>query len=148
MFQAFWHFGLWSALWNLLAMMFRGGAALLIVACLPFVGCQLFKPNTEPLERGFTGLMTEVVKPAVEKAGDELSARTAQLQGQGSLIDPGYEVSGYAGFFQGALYRLEIRAVGVSANLAGAAQADAGQPGSVPPPAIRTPAEIPPSSQP
>ena len=99
-----------------------------VLFILPLCGCQMFKPNTEPLERGFTTLITEVVKPAVAKAGDELSTRTAQLQGQGSLINPGYKVTGFAGMFQGAMYDFTITTVGVSANLAGAGQADSGKP--------------------
>ena len=98
------------------------------------IGCQ---PNVEPIERGASTLMLEVVKPAVSKAADELSARTAQLQGQGSLINPGYVVDGFANFGPGVAYRFSIATVGVSANISGATQADAGQAGSVPPPAMR-----------
>lgn len=105
--------------------------------CLMSTGCQLFKPNTEPIERGMTKIMSEVVKPAVAKASEELSARTAQLQGQGSLINPGYKVTGHAGMFNGVMYDFTITTVGVSANLAAVAQADAGQPGTVLPPVNR-----------
>lgn len=111
---------------------------LLFTTCLN-TGCQLFKPNTEPLERGVSMLVMEVIKPAIAKAGDELSARTAQLQGQGSLINPGYVVEGFASAGPATTFRFSIRAEGVSANLAGAGQADAGQPGTVPPPAVRPP---------
>ena len=82
-------------------------------------------------------MTAEVIKPAVNKMTEELSGRTAQLQGQGSLINPGYKVYGYAGMFNGLIFDFNLNATGVSANLAGAAQGDAGQPGPVPPPAIR-----------
>lgn len=109
----------------------------LVFGLLFLGGCQLFKPNTEPLERGITTMTESIVKPAVTKMADELSARTAQLQGQGSLINPGYKVTGYAGLFNGAMFDFTLTVVGVSANLAGAGQADAGQPATVPPPVIR-----------
>jgi hypothetical protein len=117
--------------------------ALVLLAAPLLGGCQLFKPNTEPLERGVTMLVSEVIKPAIAKAGDELSARTAQLQGQGSLINPGYVVEGFASAGPATTFKFSIRAEGVSANLAGAGQADAGQPGAVPPPAVRKPTETP-----
>lgn len=103
-------------------------------------GCSVFnkQPKLEPIQATTEAFMTEVIKPAVEKIGSETSARTAQLQGQGSLINPGYKVNGYAGIFQGLHYDFTVNTVGVSANLAGAAQSDQGQEASVPPPAIRT----------
>jgi len=99
-------------------------------------GCQA---NTEPIERATNTAISEVVKPAIEKLTAELSSRSAQLQGQGSLINPGYTVRGHAGFGPTAYWEFTIQAEGVSANIAGATQADAGQAGTVPPPAIRNP---------
>ena len=104
-------------------------------------GC--LKPDLNPIERSINTLVKEVIAPAVAKAGEELSARTAQLQGQGSLINPGYTVEGFASAGPATTFKFTIRAEGVSANLAGAGQADAGQTGSVPPPAIRKEAEKP-----
>jgi hypothetical protein len=98
-------------------------------------GC--IKPDMEPIERGANKMTTEVIKPAVQKMTEELSGRTAQLQGQGSLINPGYRVYGWAGMFNGFMFEFNLNATGVSANLAGAAQGDAGQAGTVLPPAIR-----------
>lgn len=98
------------------------------------IGCQ---PDLEPIERGTNAMIDKVVSPAIEKASAELTARTAQYQGQGSLINPGYRIQGYAGFGPCVLYNFEINAVGVSGNVAGATQQDAGQAGSVPPPAMR-----------
>ncbi len=125
-------------------MVSRNWSAFLLVAfaflLICNVGCQ---PNVEPIERGASTLMLEVVKPAVSKAADELSARTAQLQGQGSLINPGYVVDGFANFGPGVSYRFSIATVGVSANISGATQADAGQAGTVPPPVMREPAAKP-----
>lgn len=107
---------------------------LILMLCL--VGCQA---NTEPIERASNTIVKEVIQPAVAKAVGELSTRTAQLQGQGSLINPGYNIEGFANFGPGVAYRFNIRVDGVSANIAGATQADAGQAGVVPPPAIRKP---------
>ena len=98
------------------------------------VGCQ---PNMEPIERGANTLIVEVVKPAVEKASAELTARTAQYQGQGSLINPGYVVEGHGVFGPGVAYRFSIRTEGVSANVTGATQQDAGQAAVMPAPAMR-----------
>ena len=98
-------------------------------------GC--LKPDLNPIERSINTLVKEVIAPAVAKAGEELSARTAQLQGQGSLINPGYTVEGFASAGPATTFKFTIRAEGVSANLGGAAQGDAGQPGAVPPPAMR-----------
>lgn len=106
------------------------------LACLLIcnLGCT---PNTEPIERGANAMIAGVVKPAMAKAADELSARTAQFQGQGSLVNPGYRVRGWGALGTGVWYDFEVNAVGVSANVAGATQQDAGQEGSVPPPALR-----------
>ena len=99
-----------------------------LVGCLN-TGCSVFnkQPQLEPIQNSVAMFTTEVIKPAMEKIAAETSARTAQLQGQGSLINPGYQISGFAGLFQGIHYNLAINTVGVSANLAGATQADAGQ---------------------
>lgn len=98
-------------------------------------GC--LKPDMNPIERSITTVVKEVVAPAVAKITEELSARTAQLQGQGSLINPGYVVEGFTTVGPGVHFKFSIAATGVSANLAAATQADAGQAGSVLPPANR-----------
>lgn len=77
-------------------------------------------PNTEPIERSVNTIITEVVKPTVEKLSTELSSRTAQLQGQGSLINPGYTIRGNAGFGPTAHWEFTVQAEGVSANIVGA----------------------------
>ena len=89
------------------------------------------------IEKGMTLMVKEVIGPAVQKASEELSARTAQVQGQGSFINPGYEISGFASAGPAVTFTFTMNAVGVSANLAGAAQADAGQAGTVLPPVQR-----------
>ncbi len=94
--------------------------ALLEAAGCLSMGCQLFKPNTEPIQRKVHEVMTTVVAPAVERGLAQTSRHTAQMQGQGSLVNPGYSVSGSAGMFQGIKYDLEIRVIGVSANVAAA----------------------------
>lgn len=110
--------------------------ALVCGSCLSG-GCSLMKPDAGAIERGFNSGLTEIVKPAVEKLSAELSARTAQVQGQGSLINPGYTIKGFASAGPATTFELTMTAVGVSANLAAAGQADAGQEATVPPPALR-----------
>jgi len=116
---------------SVLPVLLLSGLACLLICNL---GCA---PDTEPIERGANAMIDGVVKPAVAKAADELSARTAQYQGQGSLINPGYRIQGHGVFGTGVVYNFEVNAVGVSANVSGATQQDAGQEGSVPPPALR-----------
>ena len=96
---------------------------LMLAVMVLTTGCQ---PNMEPVERAANTLMTEVVRPAVEKAGAELSQRSAQLQGQGSAINPGYVLDGYGIVGTGFVWKATIRLDGVSANLAGATQGDQG----------------------
>lgn len=112
-----------------------GITLMICIVILPMnVGCQ---PNTEPIERAMTQALQNVIAPAVQKAASELSTRTAQLQGQGSLINPGYTAKGFVNFGPGVSYQMSLNADGVSANVSGATQADAGQAGTVPPPAVR-----------
>ncbi len=130
---------------DLLTNLLSGLAKMLTgLACIGLLvlatGCA---PNTEPLERASNQMVSDVVKPAIDKAVDELSTRTAQLSGQGSLINPGYRVQGHGIFGTGVTYNFEINAVGVSANVAGATQADAGQAASLKPPAATQPGREP-----
>ena len=119
---------------------------ILLVVVVGFVaGCQ---PNTEPIERTANVLMVQVVKPAVDKAVSELSTRTSQLQGQGSLINPGYVIDGFANFGPGVAWRFSMRTDGVSGNIMGATQADQGQATTDPrPPGDRTPVTQPAATQ-
>jgi len=138
--------GLLSGWFAKLLEVFTGIFGGLLVACLVctvltggMIGCA---PNTEPIERGANAMMEKIIGPAVEKAMTELSTRTAQLQGQGSLINPGYVIDGFASFGPAATWRFCMRADGVSANIAGATQADEGQETTNPnPPGERTPDE-------
>lgn len=91
------------------------------IAALLAGGCA---PNAEPIERANHQMMLNVVKPAIEKTSADLASRTGQLQGQGSLINPGYRIEGYGVFGTGVVYQFTLRTDGVSANLAGAAQFD------------------------
>jgi hypothetical protein len=109
-------------------------AALLGVTLWHCGGCAA---NKTEIERQVNQVTDNVVKPAVEKFVAELSARTAQIQGQGSLINPGYEVAGFVSFGPATTYKFTIQTIGVSANLAAAGQADAGQEATVKPPALR-----------
>jgi len=121
-------------------------ASLIVLAltALALTGCQ---PNMDPIERATNTIVKEVVKPAVEKATAELTARTSQVQGQGSLINPGYHVRGIAGFGPMAVWSFEIGTDGVSANIAGATQADAGQAATILAPAVRKEPESQPASE-
>lgn len=86
-------------------------------------GCN---PGTEQIERGKDQVVKEVIAPAVQKITSEVATRNAQLQGQGSLINPGYRIKGFAGFGPMAVWDFEINTTGVSANIAGATQGDQG----------------------
>ena len=118
----------------------KAAVALLVgLGVLVSLGCQA---NTEPIERAANTALDTIVKPAVEKAAAELSTRTAALQGQGSLINPGYVIEGFGNFGPGVAYRISIRAEGISGNIAGHSQADQGQATTDErPPGERTPAE-------
>jgi len=107
-----------------------------VLACVGLLaaGCA---PNTEPIERAANAAIDKVIAPVVQKAGEELTSRTAQFQGQGSLINPGYKISGFGILGTGVVYDLTIKADGFSANVAGATQQDAGQPATVQPPVNR-----------
>lgn len=123
---------------RLLTVVMRTWVAAVVVLGGCLAGCQ---PNMEPIERTANTLMLEVLKPAVEKATSELSTRTAALQGQGSLINPGYVIEGFGNFGPGVAYRMVIRTDGISGNLAGHTQMDQGQETTDPrPPGDRTPA--------
>lgn len=103
-------------------------------ACLQ-TGCA---PETTELERAWTSLNQDIIAPAVTKAIEETSTRTATLQGGAQGIEPGYEVDVFGFFGTGIHSKVMVRLVGVSGQLTGHVQADAGQAGSVPPPVVRT----------
>ena len=71
-------------------------------------------------------MITDVIKPAVMQATNELSARSGQLMGQGSMIEPGIEVKGHFVFGTGVAYNFTVRIIGASGNLALATQGDQG----------------------
>jgi len=84
-------------------------------------GCAV---NSEPIERASNRMIDEVVSPAIGKAISDLKQRSAALQGQGSLINPGYVMDGYGIAGTGFVWTARVKLDGVSANLAGATQAD------------------------
>jgi hypothetical protein len=94
-------------------------------------------PQTTELERAWTTINQEVIGPAVTKAMEETSTRTSTLQASAQANNPGYEVEVLALFGTGIHAKTVVRLVGVSGQISGHAQADAGQPGVVPPPVIR-----------
>lgn len=83
-------------------------------------------PNTEPIERAKNDILEKIITPAVEKGIAELGQRTGQLQGQGSLINPGYRSRGYGVVGTGFVWDGTIETIGVSANVAAATQGDQG----------------------
>lgn len=91
------------------------GAFTLVLGC----GCQSVDRTTQLM-------ITDVIKPAVLQASSELAARSGQVMGQGSMIEPGMEVKGHFVFGTGVAYNFTIRLVGASANLALATQGDQG----------------------
>ena len=107
---------------------------ILCTACL-LAGCA---PDTEPIERtaskGF-----DVVQTALSKAVAETSTRTASLQGTLTGVEPGWVFEGYGIWGTGIVYQGKMYMKGVSGTLMGHTQTDAGQEGSVPPPAMREP---------
>ncbi|HPD28578.1 MAG TPA: hypothetical protein PLL20_01180 [Phycisphaerae bacterium] len=88
-----------------------------------FGGCA---PNTEPIERAKNDVFEKILTPAIEKGIAELSQRTGQLQGQGSLINPGYRSRGYGVVGTGFVWDGTVETIGVSANVAAATQGDQG----------------------
>jgi len=85
------------------------------------VGCTA---GQEPIERSLVLVMEKVVAPAVAKVDAETIARVGQVQGQGSLINPGLQTEGFGVFGTGVVWRGTVRVIGASANIAGAAQGD------------------------
>jgi hypothetical protein len=83
-------------------------------------GCQ---PNIEPMERLGTTIMTEVVKPAVEKAASELTSQSASLHGAASVITPGYTGKGCLIMGTGAAWEFSVTADGITATVTGATMA-------------------------
>lgn len=106
-------------------------------------GCAMFKPNTDPIERGVNNVMANVVQPVATKAISELSTRTAQMQASAQGINPGYQVEWVATAGPATTGKVTVQTVGIAGQIAGAAQADAGQAATVPPPVLRPPAATP-----
>jgi len=82
--------------------------------------------NTEPIERAKNDVFEKILTPAIEKGIAELGQRTGQLQGQGSLINPGYRSRGYGIVGTGFVWDGTVETIGVSANVAAATQGDQG----------------------
>jgi hypothetical protein len=108
-------------------------AFLLALFGLALPGCG---PNSEAIERSASKGF-EVANAALQKALQETSTRTAQLQGDMKAVEPGWVVRGYGIFGTGLVYEGQIFAKGVSGGLSGATQADQGQAATVSPPVLR-----------
>lgn len=102
--------------------------------CLPVAGCA---PATTELERAWNDLNQQVIAPAVQKAMQETATRAATMQAGAQVIEPGYSVVVDGFFGTGVHASTTVRLVGVSGQITGHVQADAGQPASVPPPVQR-----------
>lgn len=114
--------------------------SILLVVLLGFGALSLLggcAPKATELERFSDQLLEKVIQPAVDKALDETSVRTATLQGGAQVIEPGYAINVEGFWGTGVKAATTVRIVGVSGQLTGHAQADQGQAAIVEPPAIR-----------
>jgi hypothetical protein len=110
------------------------GAVFVFLSALLAGGCA---PQATELERFSDRVFVEVIGPAVQKAIAETSTRTATLQGGAQVIEPGYSIDVEGFWGTGVKASTVVRVRGVSGQLTGHAQADQGQPATVPPPATR-----------
>ena len=101
-------------------------AVVAILSAVVIIICAVLSPacapNQEPLERVKADVLERIIAPAVENGIAQLGSSTAQLQGQGSMINPGYRSRGYGIIGTGIVWDGTIEVVGVSANIAGATQ--------------------------
>jgi hypothetical protein len=109
---------LWSAVSALIV------AALTLVLSLFSTGCA---PNATELERGFTFVGERILVPIANKALTETITRSSYLGGGVQGIEPGYCVEIEGKLVQGFEGKAEIRACGISGQLTGHVQSDAGQ---------------------
>lgn len=83
-----------------------------------FGGCA---QRTEPIERkadeGF-----KLLAEAIQTGGQQLSAHSAQIQGGGGLVEPGYVVEFQGGLFNGVMGRAAVYVKGAFAQLQAATQ--------------------------
>lgn len=93
------------------------------------------------LERFSDSVMGTVIAPAIEKAIAETSTRTAALSGGAQAIEPGYEVHARGMIGTGFDGTVTVKVIGVSGQVDGHIQTDAGQAGSVDPPGYKSPAK-------
>jgi len=96
---------------------------LILAAVLGIFGIAGCAANSEPLERASQTIMSDVIKPVLQEAAADLNAQAAALQGQASLINPGYKIDGYGIVGTGFVWTATVRLDGVSGNIAGATSA-------------------------
>jgi hypothetical protein len=95
------------------------GCTLLLIA-----GCTT--PGQTELERLNDRVFVDVIGPAITKAMEETTARTAALQGGVQGIEPGYEVV-FDGIIGTSIRgKATVRIVGIAGQLTGGTQADEG----------------------
>ena len=95
-------------------------------------------PQSTELERFSDRVMSEVIGPAVEKAIQETTMRTATLQGGAQVIEPGYRVDVEGFFGTGVKASTVVRNVGVRGQRTGPGPSDQGQAALLDPPAVGT----------
>jgi len=110
------------------------GAVFVFLATLLSSGCA---PQATEIERVLMYTAEHVIKPAVEKATDETTVRTASLQGGLQAINPGYVIH-FEGYWKtGVDGEISVKTDGVAGQVTGHVQTDAGQAATVSPPANR-----------
>lgn len=106
----------------------------MILAAVFVAGCA---PKTTELERAAMFIGENIVVPAAQKALEETSTRTAQMQWGAHGIEPGYTVEGEGFWCTGVKFDVSSFLKDVAGQIQSANQMDAGQPGSVQPPVQR-----------
>jgi hypothetical protein len=81
-------------------------------------------PDLSPLERGTNKVVDGMASPVLVKAVDKLDPATAQMQGQGTILNPKYVVKGHTVVGTGVAFEFSVGIEGASANLAAATQSD------------------------
>lgn len=90
--------------------------AAIAAGILLLAGCS---PDASPTERVVDKLVTDAVKPTLDKALKETSITNGSFQGSVQGIEPGYEGEFEGYWVTGVKGRVSVRAVGVSGLITG-----------------------------
>lgn len=90
--------------------------AVIAAGILLLAGCS---PDASPTERVVDKLVTDAVKPTLDKALKETSITNGSFQGSVQGIEPGYEGEFEGYWVTGVKGRVSVRAVGVSGLITG-----------------------------